>query len=133
MNNQGKIKNLLLQGKTPDEVLSQLKKEMNLNRPDQINALKDLIEKNVKEFKKEQKELEKDPETIIRTLEAKVNGLEIENKNLKDDIKFLLVYLPFLEAVIGISNEKLVPMLKKESVEKMIKRLEELKNRMKNV
>jgi len=133
MNNQGKIKNLLLQGKTPDEVLSQLKKEMNLNRPDQINALKDLIEKNVKEFKKEQKELEKDPETIIRTLEAKVNGLEIENKNLKDDIKFLLMYLPFLEAVIGISNEKLVPMLKKESVEKMIKRLEELKNRMKNV
>ena len=133
MNNQGKIKNLFIQGKTSDEIYAQIKQESNLTREDQTNALRSLINTIKKEFDKELKKEEKDDTTIIKNLEVKIKLLETENEQLKKDIDFIVRFHPFIQVIGEMETRDVAPMIDKKFLETLCNTLEEIKTRIEKI
>jgi predicted RNase H-like nuclease (RuvC/YqgF family) len=133
MNNQGKIKNLLIQGKNIDEIFAQVKRESNLIRQDQFDAARNLIKNTKKEYDKELRNEQNDDSTIIRNLEAKVKELENENDQLKIDTKFLIEFYPLMEIIISMNPVDAASIINKDTLETMNKKINEIKLRIKPV
>ena len=129
--NQGKIKTLLIQGKSIDEIFAQVKRESNLNRQDQMDALKKFIGVTKKEYDKEVRNEQNDDETIIKNLETKVKLLELENQQLKDDIIFIIEFYPLIEIIISMNPENVASIINKSTLETMNSKIIEIKSRIK--
>lgn len=133
MSNPGKIKTLLIQGKSEDEIFQQIKQESNLIRQDQMNALRSFISLTKKEHEKDIKNEHTDDATVIKNLQIRVIQNENDIEKLKGYIEFLIRYYPLMESVTLMESEDIAPVIDKYVLVNMKNKLSEIKDIIKKV